>query len=66
VTMPTMAAMTMMTAMRTVAAPDLSRPHLCCRYRLAARLLDPPALSPLGAVANYRTLSHESDSGFGR
>jgi hypothetical protein len=65
VTMPTMAAMTMMTAMRTVAAPDLSRPHLCCRYRLAARPLDPPPYPHSGATANYRPLNPEVGSGFG-
>jgi hypothetical protein len=63
VTMPTMAAMTMMTAMRTVAAPDLSRPHL--RYRLAARPLDPPPYPHSGAAANYRPLNPEVGSGFG-
>jgi hypothetical protein len=66
VTMPTMAAMTMMTAMRTVAAPDLSRPHLCCRYRLAARPLDPPPYPHSAATVNYRPLNREVGSGFGR
>jgi hypothetical protein len=47
VTMTTMAAMMMMTAMRYVAAPDLSRPHYRCRYRLAVRPLDPPPIPTL-------------------
>jgi hypothetical protein len=64
VTMATMAAMMiMMTAMRTVAAPDLSRPHDRCRYRLAARPLDPPPYPH--SAANYRPLNHERGSGFG-
>ena len=62
--MPTMAAMMMMTTMRTVAAPDLSRPHdRCCRYRLAVRPLDPPPYPH--SAANYRPLNHEGGSGFG-
>jgi hypothetical protein len=63
VTMPTMAAMTMMIAMRTVAAPDLSRPHFRCCYRLAVRPVDPPPYPH--SAANYRPLNPEGDSGFG-
>jgi hypothetical protein len=57
VTMPTMAAMTMMTVMRIVAAPDLSRPHYRCRYRLAVRPLDPPPYPHSGAATDYRPLT---------
>jgi len=66
VTMPTMAAMTMMTAMRTVAAPDLSRPHFRFRYRLAIRSLDPPRYPHSAAATNYRSLNPKGGSGFGR
>jgi hypothetical protein len=52
VTMTTMAAMMMMTAMRYVAAPDLSRPHYRCRYRLAARRLNSPPHPHSGDAAN--------------
>jgi len=65
VTMPTMAAMMMAAMMRYVAAPDLSRPHYRCRYRLAVRRLDPPPYPHSGAVANYRPLNPKGGSGFG-
>jgi hypothetical protein len=51
VTMTAMAAM-MMTEMRCVAAPDLSRPHYRCRYRLAVRRLNSPPYPHSGDAAN--------------
>jgi len=49
--------MTIMIAMRYVAAPDPFRPMYRCRYRLAVRPLDPPPYPHSAAATKLPSLN---------